>query len=118
MAGKVHVQELLDDYNLTETNLYFRVTQELLVHLTKKIGNWRHIAPYLELTEVREEDIAENESKRSNEQQTLRMFQTWSQKLGSQASFLKLVEIFLLVGRKDLAEEVCDFFNKGVFLLY
>ena len=41
------------------------------------------------------------------------MLERWKERFGREATFFKLVEVFLRADRRDLAENVCEFFKQN-----
>ena len=103
--------ELVARHRLTEEELSINVSHDLFAHIIKKMNNWREIAPHLGLNPTDREDIEEKRG--TPKEQRLFMLERWKEKFGREATFFKLVEVFLSAERRDLAEEVCEFFKKN-----
>lgn len=112
MAGICKSSELVAEYKLTVEDLQVKVTPGMLVHISTVMNNWKVIAPHLELKPTEREDI---EAKGTPEEQRLLMLERRAEKFGRQASFFKLIESFLKVGRRDLAEQVCEYFQENAW---
>ena len=69
------------------------------------LANWQTVAPLLGLTETDEEDIEEEGKKTQDKRyKTLRR---WKNKNLFKATYRVIVNVFLKLGRADLAAKVC-----------
>ena len=69
------------------------------------LANWQTVAPLLGLTETDEEDVEEEENKTQDKR--YKTLQRWKNKNLFKATYRVLVDVFLKLGRADLAEKVC-----------
>lgn len=111
------VFDILRSHVLSELDMSIPVPYELLVFISESMNNWRDIAPYLGLQAVDREDIMENGT--TAQERRLLMLEKWREKLGNTSTFFNLVKGFLDAGRRDLADQVCEFFiDKGININY
>jgi len=100
----VTISELVKVVGISKTYLDKRCTDEHLSSIARFL-DWRTIAPYLGLTETEIEDIEDED--RKNEVRRLKTLQLWKRKCCFKATYKKLVEVFLHIGRADLAKKLC-----------
>ena len=108
MAGRAGVtrSQLLREKGLDLTQLNIKCTDEHLRCISEFLVEWQDVLPYLGLEDpVREEIEASNKRERGRR---LMMLQKWKQKYAFKATYKKLVEVLLKIGRADDAEKVCD----------
>lgn len=105
--------ELATSFELTEEELSVKVTNSLITNIVQHMNNWRsrEIAPFLGLAQAEREDIIE--IGKNPDEQRLLMLEKWTKKYGKEASFFGLVRAFLKAKRRDLAEEVLEFFKQN-----
>ena len=82
------------------------VTLDEHLNSISRFLDWRTTAPHLGLTDTEIEDIEDED--RKNEVRRLKALQRWKRKYCFKATYRKLMEVFLHIGRADLAEEVCS----------
>ena len=82
------------------------------IALFKTLTNWRTVATYLGLDKNHLDAI-----KREDDEQMrmLNALEKWKGKFGSKATYRKLVDVLLKLGKTDAAEEVGHLL-KGIFL--
>lgn len=80
-------------------------SDEHLFHLSKHIADWREIAPHFCLTEIEEENII-GFSPLSVPRQRISMLKTWKTKLGKEATYERLRDVFRQCHRQNLVDEV------------
>lgn len=103
MASKtVSFDECVGQYHLSH-ELLQECSKEHLLHVSMDT-DWRTVALNLGL---RDEDMGEVNSERTENEKGHKTLQIWKQKLGSRATYKKLIEALLGSGRTDKAEEVC-----------
>ena len=100
----VTISELVEVVGISEANLDERCADEHLDSISRFL-DWRTTAPHLGLTETEIEDIEDGD--RKNERKRLKTLQRWKRKFCFKATYRKLIEVFLCIGRADHAEEVC-----------
>ena len=103
MAG-VTVSELVEAVGISEASLRERCTDEHL-NIVARFLDWRTAAPRLGLSENEIEDIEDED--RRNEARRRKTLQIWKRKHCFKATYRRLVEVFLCLGRADHAEELC-----------
>ena len=79
---------------------------EHLCEMALYITDWQSIAPFLGLTEAEESDIEKNYDKAMV--QKIKMLRKWREKLGRQATYRKLANVFTKLKHANLVEELCD----------
>ena len=104
MAG-VTFEELIAHVGITADELHKPCPDEHITSISLFLANWQTVAPHLGLTETDEEDVEEEENKTQDKRyKTLRR---WKNKNLFKATYRVLVDVFLKLGRADLAEKVC-----------
>ena len=106
----VTISELVEAVGISETNLRERCTDEHL-NIVARFLDWRSTAPYLGLSETEIEDIEDED--RRNEVRRRKTLQIWKRKHCFKATYRRLVEVFLCLGRADHAEELCRLLLPG-----
>ena len=83
------------------------VSDKHLADISQQFHEWQELAPYLDLTDTDEKDI---EAEYPNRPKLMRRkaLQTWKKKNGSKATYKKLIEVFCLHDRVDVAEKLRD----------
>ncbi len=81
-------------------------TDEHLRDIALSITEWQAIAPFLELSEVDEEEI-KCKYPHLLIRQNLGMLRRWRESFGSRATYRKLAEVFCRVGKVARVEEIC-----------
>ena len=103
MAG-VTISELVEAVGISEAILRERCTDEHL-NIVARFLDWRTTAPCLGLSENEIEDIEDED--RRNDVRRRKTLQLWKRKHCFKATYRRLVEVFLCLGRADHAEELC-----------
>ena len=104
MADVPKLDELLQDVP-TET-LDQPCKDRHLCDIALSIKEWCSIVPHLRLAEVDENDIRTKYPKQLRAQNTA-MLRRWREKRGKKATYRKLAEVFLKIGKLDLVEVLC-----------
>ena len=104
------LDEILSRFGMSKDSLEHPCTREVANNIALKITGWRVMAPFLELSEVDEEDIMEGS--RPGRERNLKMMKTWLHK-GQSATYLKLAKAFMQVKRRDLVEKLCEVIQKS-----
>ena len=102
MAG-ITFKELIAHVGISADKLNKECSDDHITNISLFLGNWQTVAPHLGLTEVDELDVQKEETK-AQRYKTLRK---WKTKNVFKATYTVLVEVFLKIGRADLAEKVC-----------
>ena len=100
----VTISELVEAVGISEASLRKRCTDEHLNSVAHFL-DWQTTAPYLGLSEKEIEDIEDED--RRNEVRRRKTLQIWKRKHCFKATYRRLVDIFLRLGRADHAEELC-----------
>ena len=79
---------------------------KLLNDLALSIADWQSIARLLGLTEAEVAEI--DEDNKNAKQKRMKMLQKWWEKLGRQATYRKLIEVFIKMKHTDLVEKLCN----------
>ena len=104
MAG-VTVEELIAYVGISADELNKPCSDEHIANISLFLTNWQRVAPHLGLTETDEEDVEEEEKKTQDKRyKTLRR---WKNKYLFKATYRVLVDVFLKLGKANLAEKVC-----------
>lgn len=106
----VTVSELVEAVGISEASLRERCTDEHLNSIAHFL-DWQTTAPYLGLSEKEIEDIEDED--RRNEVRRRKTLQLWKRKHSFKATYRRLVDVFLSVGRADHAEELCRLISAG-----
>ena len=101
----VTISELVKVVGISKADIDKRCADEHLNSISRFL-DWRTTAPHLGLTDTEIEDIEDED--RKNEVRRLKALQRWKRKYCFKATYRKLMEVFLHIGRADLAEEVCS----------
>ena len=98
---------LLQQYNLTRNDLQRPCTPKLQLHLHQHIKYHEEVGRYLGLTEP--EIIAIQRDKTTEENRRLAVLKKWQLKNEPNATRLALVECFIEMQNRELAEEVIEY---------
>ena len=115
MAG-VTLEELIAHVGISADELNKPCSDEHITYISLFLTNWQAVAPLLGLTETDEEDVKEEGEKTQDKRyKTLRK---WKNRNLFKATYRVLVDVFLKLGRADLAEKVCRLLvNEGTYKL-
>ena len=106
------LNDLIGQYQLSLTHLQTKCDDDLFLDLSEQISSFEDTAPYFELTQPEiNEIIVDCRTERSRK---LRMLWNWKTKHGSEATYLAIVNIFLRLKDRYLAEFVLRY-CKGQF---
>ena len=104
MAG-ITFEELIAYVGISADKLNKPCSDEHITSISLFLTNWQTVAPLLGLTETDEEDIEEEGKKTQDKRyKTLRR---WKDKNLFKATYRVLVDVFLKLGKANLAEKVC-----------
>ena len=103
MAG-VTFEELICHVGISANELDRPCPDEHITSISLSLPKWQTVAPLLGLTETDEEDVEEGKNTQEKRYKTL---QKWKAKNLFKATYRVLVDVFLKLGRADLAEKVC-----------
>lgn len=104
MAG-ISFEELIAYVNLPADKLDKQCSDEHITSMSLFLPSWQAVSPHLGLTETDEEEV--NEEGRKIQDKRYRILQTWKAKNLFKATYRVLVDVFLKIGRADLADKVC-----------
>ena len=106
------LNDLIGQHQLSLTHLQTKCDDDLFLNLSEQISSFEDTAPYFELTQPEiNEIIVDCRTERSRK---LRMLWNWKTKHGSKATYLAIVNIFLRLKDRYLAEFVLRY-CKGQF---
>ena len=104
MAG-VTFEELIAHVGISADKLNKPCSDEHIASISLFLTNWQTVAPLLGLSETDEEDVEEEGKKTQDKRyKTLRR---WKNKNLFKATYRVIVDVFLTLGRADLADKVC-----------
>ena len=104
MAG-ITFEELIAYVGISADQLNKPCSDEHIASISLFLANWQTVAPHLGLTETDEEDVeAEGKKTQDKRYKTLRR---WKDKNLFKATYRVLVDVFLRLGKANLAEKVC-----------
>ena len=104
MAG-ITFEELIAYVGISADELNKPCSDEHIASISLFLANWQTVAPHLGLTETDEEDVEEEGKKTQDKRyKTLRR---WKDKNLFKATYRVLVDVFLKLGKANLAEKVC-----------
>ena len=110
MAG-VTFEELIDYVGISADELNKPCSDEHITSIALFLANWQTVAPLLGLSETDEEDVEEEGKKTQDKRyKTLRR---WKDKNLFKATYRVLVDVFLQLGKANLAEKVCRLLVEG-----
>ena len=110
MAG-VTLEELVKKVGVAPEALHERCSDDHLRSISLFL-DWRSVAPHLGLSETEREEIESDGKKHSGKK--LKTLEKWKSKFVFQATYRRLIEVLLTIGRADHAEEVCKLLPKGI----
>ena len=110
----ITVDELLNETEIHPGKLNECISDDHLHAVALFLTSWRKVAAYLELSES-DMDAIEREE-RDDQMKKLKVLQKWKGKFGFKATYKKLVEVLLSLGRADVAEQVCRLL-KGMYII-
>ena len=97
---------ILDGYpGLLLNHLYHKCSESSAGIIALKIVNWKDFPPYFKLTEEATE-IDQDPRNEENDKRRKLLYK-WIERNGSDATYYKLIEIFLEAENREMAEEVC-----------
>ena len=110
MAG-VTFEELTVYVGISADELNKPCSDEHITSISLFLTNWQIVASLLGLTETDEEDVEEEGKKTQDKRyKTLRR---WKAKNLFKATYRVIVDVFLTLGRADLADKVCRLLADG-----
>ena len=101
----IRSEELIAYVAISADELNKPCSDEHIASISLFLANWQTVAPHLGLTETDEEDV-EEEGTRTQDRR-YKTLQKWKNKNLFKATYRVLVNVFLKLGRVDLAEKVC-----------
>ena len=104
MAG-ITLEDLIIYVGISADELNKPCSDEHITRISLFLANWQTVAPHLGLTEADEEDV-EEEGKKTQDKR-YKMLRRWKAKNLFKATYRVLVDVFLKLGRADIAEKVC-----------
>ena len=104
MAG-VTFEELIAYVGISADELNKPCSDEHIASISLFLANWQTVVPHLGLTEIDEEDV-EEEGKKTQDKRYKTLWK-WKCKNLFKATYRVLIDVFLKLGRADLAEKVC-----------
>ena len=111
MAG-ITFEELIARVGISVDELDKECSDDHINNISLFLANWQTVAPLLGLTEVEREDV-QDETRAQDRR--YKMLLKWKTKNAFKATYTVLVEVFLKIGRADLAEKVCGLLiDKGM----
>jgi hypothetical protein len=99
------LDDIISDYNLKQEHLQRVCSQNVRLRIAKELTDWKMLGHYLKLTEA---DLIA--IKRENDTEALRrvaMLNTWHEREGYKATYLKLAGALYEHGRRDLVGLLC-----------
>ena len=102
----ITLDELLKTTELTPEQLEETCSDEHIIKVSLFMDSWRIIIPLLNLDATEQEEIEYDA--RSEKEKRLLALRKWKSKFAFNATYQKLIDTFLTVGRADLAEKVCN----------
>ena len=104
MAG-ITFEELIAHVGISVDELNKPCCDDHIASISLFLANWQTVAPHLGLTETDEEDV-EEEGKKTQDKR-FKTLRKWKSKNSFKATYQVLVDVFLNLGKADLAEKVC-----------
>ena len=115
MAG-ITFEELTAHVGISADMLNRECSDEHVASISLFLANWQTVAPHLGLTEIDEEDIEEDGTKTQDKR--YKILQKWKARSLFKATYKVLVDVFLKIGRADIAEKVCKLLiDEGTYKL-
>ena len=107
MAGRaaVTLSEIVAEVGISLEDLDTKVSDKHLLKVSLFLAEWRTVAPYLGLDDVDVEDIEQDGKKEADKRH--KTLQRWKSKFAFKATYKKLAEAFLTIGKAHEAEKVC-----------
>ena len=109
----VSVEELQAHYNVSSDVMNKTCSEKHILDISIFLDDWRLVAPRIGLEQHDVDAVIRNAHK--EEERRLNVFRKWKGKCGYKATYRRLIEALLAIGRADLAERVCKVFisDKG-----
>ena len=104
-AAGITFEELIVYVGISAEELNKPCSDEHITSISLFLGNWQTVAPLLGLTEADKEDI-EEEGKNTQDKR-YKTLRRWKDKNLFKGTYEVLVDVFLKLGKADLAEKVC-----------
>jgi len=104
MAG-ISFEELIAHVKLSADKLDKECSDEHIASISLFLTHWQTVAPHLGLTETDKENV--NEDAKRTQDKRYGILEIWKAKNLFKATYRVLVDVFLKIGRADLADKVC-----------
>ena len=98
------LNSLVTLYNIPQSNLEKQCNDELILNLTQEIPSFTDAVLCFGFTQPEIEELRVNYD--TEKSRRLQMLFKWKSKNGSDATYLAIVKVFLLMGNRGLAEIV------------
>lgn len=109
MMAKTSLKEVLQQFSLTQEELDKPCTFEQCSEIASKMVKWEPVAPFIGLDES--DIVAIQRDNKDYDSQRSSALNTWREKYGSRATFLKLARAFEKKELFDHVEMVCKVFK-------
>ena len=101
----VTLEKLIDVVGISLIQLDHECSDEHLLSISLFLGPWRTITPHLGLDANDQTAIANDGG--SEEERSMKALQRWKEKFAFMATYKKLVEVLLSIGKANQAQKVC-----------
>ena len=112
MAG-ITFEELIAYVGISADELNKPCSDEHITSISLFLTNWQTVAPHLGLTETDEEDVEEEGKKMQDKR--YKTLQRWKDKNLFKATYRVLVDVFLKLGKANLAEVCRLLVDEGMY---
>jgi len=99
-----HISTLVRKYNIPENWLDQMCSDEHIREIARGMTDWKHIAYELDLKDT---EIEEIDMERTVAVQRLKVLEMWKKKFYSEATYRRLLEVFLTIEKMEYAEKLC-----------
>ena len=105
VISDVTFEDILSACGLTKEKLQRECSREIVLEIATKLRDWKMVGSYLnippeQLTAIERENYTENQRK-------VAMLDTWHEREGTAASYMRLTSALYRHGRRDLIESLC-----------
>ena len=110
--SEVSLQELIDYYHLSQSQLNAEISDEHLTEVSRIVGDHEMLGHELKLTS---ENMVEVKQAKTLELQKLAMLTKWKQRSCWKAKYCTLIEALLKCGRADCATDMCKLLTQSEY---
>lgn len=102
------LEESLQKFNLTKEVVNHACNHDDLVKIALIIGDWRTVGGLLGYSQENLGDIDEQYSTSTPKVKKIALLETWMNREGKNATYLKLLKVFHGLQRQDIIDSICN----------